>query len=420
MRTGDRRYKIRKVVPRLVLHCSKDGESLHINHRRRLIPAGIAEGFRSPNLIENYTCSSNNDVLVGQHQLYVLKTTTNGQQQPMLIATESLMPSLDTLLSVVEEEEDDGSSSGENKLELARRLKTYFIRALRQLVERDQRLRKWVRVIEYDNDDVNKAFDLITTLQLAVTEQPAMWQIQFLRPSYNIICSYLALAFFCDCLKRLIQWKPTQDWTIELLCPMYLEWTLECYFKERRLVSFLAFDRPLDKMIPAMKSMKKLQSVPMRERRQSMRMLKRRQEEGKLTNSLSQLITPLRTISLAIINNYDRIVFMYEKEPVYKLRATMFIEKLQALLQKHPDVGVHYTMLKYAHPFDMIEKFSFEKSAANVCSVCLDNMEKVQDLVELSVCRHQFHKHCYMQICDNGHVKCPYCRAMMTNITVYA
>ncbi|KAK2664429.1 hypothetical protein Ddye_003003 [Dipteronia dyeriana] len=52
----------------------------------------------------------------------------------------------------------------------------------------------------------------------------------------------------------------------------------------------------------------------------------------------------------------------------------------------------------------------------SICNVCLDSIEKKQEIRELSNCCHVFHKQCLDSWVDVGQITCPLCRSMLLTL----
>ncbi|KAI9173789.1 hypothetical protein LWI28_006512 [Acer negundo] len=64
---------------------------------------------------------------------------------------------------------------------------------------------------------------------------------------------------------------------------------------------------------------------------------------------------------------------------------------------------------------NFLERFGDDDSTSNnsICNVCLDSIEKKQEIRELSSCCHVFHKQCLDSWVDVGQITCPLCRSML-------
>ncbi|XP_022754275.1 uncharacterized protein LOC111302747 [Durio zibethinus] len=61
-----------------------------------------------------------------------------------------------------------------------------------------------------------------------------------------------------------------------------------------------------------------------------------------------------------------------------------------------------------------IERFGDDEQVVNtVCTVCLDSMEKSDEIRELCMCSHVFHKECLDTWVNEGQVTCPLCRSTL-------
>ncbi|XWS50193.1 hypothetical protein CRYUN_Cryun12cG0068100 [Craigia yunnanensis] len=65
---------------------------------------------------------------------------------------------------------------------------------------------------------------------------------------------------------------------------------------------------------------------------------------------------------------------------------------------------------------NFIERFVDDEQVKNnntVCTVCLDSMEKSDEMRELCKCSHVFHKECLDTWVNEGQVTCPLCRSTL-------
>ncbi|XVF53197.1 hypothetical protein PTKIN_Ptkin05aG0081000 [Pterospermum kingtungense] len=65
---------------------------------------------------------------------------------------------------------------------------------------------------------------------------------------------------------------------------------------------------------------------------------------------------------------------------------------------------------------NFIERFGEDEVTENsnkVCTVCLDSMEKSDEIRELCMCSHVFHKECLDTWVNEGQVTCPLCRSTL-------
>ncbi|XP_021292296.1 E3 ubiquitin-protein ligase RHA2B-like [Herrania umbratica] len=62
-----------------------------------------------------------------------------------------------------------------------------------------------------------------------------------------------------------------------------------------------------------------------------------------------------------------------------------------------------------------IERFGDDKQVENntICTVCLDSMEKSEEIRALCKCCHVFHKECLDTWVNEGQVTCPLCRSTL-------
>ncbi|XVE64572.1 hypothetical protein DITRI_Ditri07aG0111100 [Diplodiscus trichospermus] len=83
------------------------------------------------------------------------------------------------------------------------------------------------------------------------------------------------------------------------------------------------------------------------------------------------------------------------------------VEVLTATIKKNLPI------LEYGH---FIKRFGDNEQAENhntVCTVCLESMEKSDEIRELCKCYHVFHKECLDRWVNEGQVTCPLCRCTL-------
>ncbi|XP_051149154.1 E3 ubiquitin-protein ligase RHA1B-like [Andrographis paniculata] len=62
---------------------------------------------------------------------------------------------------------------------------------------------------------------------------------------------------------------------------------------------------------------------------------------------------------------------------------------------------------------DSVRRRGAEAGGAAACSICLECIEWTDEIRELMICSHPFHRACLDRWIDAGQVNCPLCRAML-------
>ena len=329
-------------VPRLLLLCPSDGRlpddigQLH----PRLTPTGRAQSFLA-------SVAGARSRPFGAHSVFELQPAEGTDDDTLLLAMESVS-SLRTMHVVAE-----AMARSERNLPRldTRRLVRQFIRALREMVDRDPALRCWIKVVVYDpSQDTDKSF--LPALLRAATEDTE-------RPCGSVspppsppgaplpvgVGVYLAWSFFHGYLELVAGRRdvagellalqqalrlPLPVRKLVLLCPLAAGWT-----------DTDADDLPaLDSQLQPVQDVDGVETgVPaLAGRSYGSFSIYRSRQEGSGCFAL-ELATPLRTLSLGVASE--------DVSPeLYCSEARNFTDELQTLLREHPHVGAHFAVLK--------------------------------------------------------------------------